>query len=74
MSDRAGGRGPGLREVLAIAVVALLVVLAIEAVSNLVPAVRDAFRGLPLTVVALVAGTATILVLVLRSRPAGPGD
>ncbi len=74
MSDRAAGRGPGLREVLAVAAVVLLVVLAIEAVSTLVPAVRDAFRGLPLTIVALVVGTGVVLALVLRSRPMGGGE
>ena len=71
MSDRAGGRSPGLREVLAVAAVVLLVILAIEALSSLVPAVGDAFRGLPLTIAALVVGTAIILAAVLRSRPAG---
>jgi hypothetical protein len=69
MTGDAGGRAPGLRDVLAVAAVVLVVVLAIEAVSTLVPAVRDAFRGLPLTVVALVVGTAIVLVLVLRPRP-----
>ena len=68
MTDGAGGRAPGLREVLAVAVVVLVVVLALEALSTLVPAVGDAFRGLPLTVVALVAGTGLVLALVLRSR------
>ena len=48
--------------------VVLVVVLALEALSTLVPAVGDAFRGLPLTVVALVAGTGLVLALVLRSR------
>ena len=70
MSDRSAGRGPGLREVLAVAAVVLVVVLAIEALASLVPAVGDAFRGLPLTVVALVVGTGIVLALVLRSRPA----
>lgn len=74
MSDRATGRGPGLREVLVVAAIVLLVVLAIEAVSALVPAVRHAFRGLPLTIVALVAGTGLVLTLVLRSRPLDGGE
>jgi hypothetical protein len=71
VSDRAGGRGPGLREVIAVAAVVLVVVLAIEALSAIVPAVGDAFRGLPLTIAALVVGTGVVLALVLRSRPAG---
>lgn len=74
MSDRATGRGPGLREVLAVAAIVLLVVLAIEAISAFVPAVREAFRGLPLTIVALVVGTGFVLALVLRSRPMDGGE
>ena len=74
MSDRVGGRGPGLREVLVLAVAVLVAVLAIEALSALVPAVGDAFRGLPLMVVALVAGTGIVLALVLRSRPVRDGE
>jgi hypothetical protein len=74
VSDQAGGRGPGLREVLAVAAAVLLAVLAIETLATLVPAVGDAFRGLPVTIVALVVGTAIVLALVLRTRPAGRGD
>ena len=74
MSDRVGGRVPGLREVLAVAAVVLMAVLAIEALSTVVPAVGDAFRGLPLTVVALVVGTGAVVALVLRSRPASRGE
>jgi amino acid transporter len=74
VSRRADGGGPGLREVLAVAMVALVVVLAIEAVSTLVPAVGDAFRSLPLTIVALVVGTGIVVALALRSRPAGHGE
>jgi amino acid transporter len=64
------GRGPGLREVLAIAVVVVLVVLGVELLSAVVPGVRDAFRAFPLTVLVLVVGTGLVLALVLR-RPSG---
>ncbi len=64
------GRGPGLREVLAIAAVVILAVLAVEAVSAAVPAVHDVFRTVPITVIVLVAGTAVVLALILR-RPTG---
>jgi amino acid transporter len=64
------GRGPGLREVLAIAAVVVLLVLAIEAVSTAVPAVHDLFRTVPITVIVLVAGTGLVLALILR-RPRG---
>jgi hypothetical protein len=66
------GRGPGLREVLAIAVVVVLAVLVVEILSSVVPGLRDAFRSFPLTVVVLVVGTGLVLALVLR-RPSGQG-
>ncbi len=66
------GRGPGLREVLAIAVVVVLAVLAVEVLSSVVPGLRDAFRSFPLTVLVLVVGTGLVLALVLR-RPSGQG-
>jgi hypothetical protein len=66
------GRGPGLREVLAIAVVVALAVLAVEVLSSVVPGLRDAFRSFPLTVLVLVVGTGLVLALVLR-RPSGQG-
>ena len=69
MSGGATGRGPGLREVLAVAALVLVAVLAIEALSTLVPAIRDGFRGLPLTIVALVVGTGIVLALVVRAGP-----
>ena len=66
------GRGPGLREVLAIAVVVVLAVLVVEILSSVVPGLRDAFRSFPLTVLVLVVGTGLVLALVLR-RPSGQG-
>jgi hypothetical protein len=66
------GRGPGLREVLAIAFVVVLAVLVLEILSSVVPGLRDAFRSFPLTVVGLVVGTGLVLALVLR-RPSGQG-
>jgi hypothetical protein len=66
------GKGPGLREVLAIAVVVVLAVLAAEVLSSVVPGLRDAFRSFPLTVLILVVGTGLVLALVLR-RPSGQG-
>ncbi len=62
--------GPGLRQVLAVAVAVVLVVLAVETLSNLVPAIRETFRTFPLTIVVLVAGTGLVLALILRR----PGD
>jgi hypothetical protein len=64
------GRGPGLREVLAIAVVVVLAVLLVEVLSSLVPGLREAFRAFPLTILVLVVGTGLVLALVLR-RPTG---
>jgi hypothetical protein len=64
------GRGPGLREVLAIAVAVVLVVLAVEVLSSIVPGLRDAFRSFPVTILVLVVGTGLVLALVLR-RPGG---
>lgn len=52
----------------------LVAVLAIDVLSTLVPAVGDSFRGLPLTIVALVVGTGIVLALVLRARPVGRGE
>ena len=64
------GRGPGLREVLAIAVVVVVAVLLVEVLSSVVPGLRDTFRSLPLTVLVLVVGTGLVLALALR-RPDG---
>jgi hypothetical protein len=66
------GRGPGLREVLAIAVAVVLAVLAVEVLSSVVPGLRDAFRSFPLTILVLVVGTGLVLALILR-RPSGQG-
>lgn len=65
-------KGPGLRQVIVVAVAVMLVVLAVEALSSLVPAIRETFRTFPLTVLVLVAGTGLVLALILR-RPGGQG-
>jgi hypothetical protein len=65
------GPAPGWREVLAVAVLVLAAVFAVELVSALLPPVRDAFRGLPVTIVILVAGTAGLLLLIALRRPHG---
>ncbi len=62
-------RSPGWREVAAIAVLILLAVFAVELSSALLPPVREAFRGLPLTILVLVVGTVGLLVLIAARRP-----
>lgn len=66
---RPGGRAPGLREVLAIAALVLLAVLAVEVASSLVPALGTLFRSFPTTIVILVAGTVALLLLLAVRRP-----
>ena len=70
MPDGAEGRrDPGWREVLLIAGLVLASVFALELLSAALPPVREAFRGFPVTIVVLVAGTVGILVLVAVRRP-----
>lgn len=64
-----GSRSPGWREVLLVAALVLGAVFALEIASSLLPPVREAFRGLPVTIVALVAGTVGLLVLIAVRRP-----
>ena len=64
-----GGRSPGWREVLGVAVLVLAVVFAVEILSALVPPVREAFRGFPVTIIVLVAGTIGLLVAIALRRP-----
>ena len=63
------GGGPGLREVLRIAVAVVLGVFALMILTALVPPVREALAALPIAVVFLVVVTAGVLVLVARTRP-----
>ncbi len=64
------GRSPGWREVLLIAAAVLGAVLGLELLSAALPAVRDLFRGLPIIIVGLVAGTGALLLIAVR-RPRG---
>jgi hypothetical protein len=66
-----GGRSPGWREVLLIAIVVLGAVLGLELLSAALPPVRDLFRGLPVVIVALVGGTVAMLLLVAARPPRG---
>jgi hypothetical protein len=66
-----GGRSPGWREVLLVAIVVLGAVLGLELLSAALLPVRDLFRGLPIVIVVLVAGTAAMLLLVMARRPRG---
>ncbi len=65
------GRSPGWREVLLIAAAVLGAVLSLELVSAAVPGVRDLFRGLPVVIVGLVAGTGSLLLMIALRRPRG---
>jgi len=64
-----GGRSPGWREVLGVAAAVLAAVFAVELLSALLPPVREAFRGLPVTIGVLVAGTVGLLLLIALRRP-----
>jgi hypothetical protein len=55
--------------VLVVAALVLAAVFAIELLSALVPPVRDAFRGLPVTIVILVVGTVGLLLAIALRRP-----
>jgi hypothetical protein len=57
--------------VLAVAALVLAVVFAVELLSALLPPVREAFRGLPVTIVILVLGTVGLLVAITLRRPHG---
>jgi len=57
--------------VLLIAVAVLGAVLGLELLSVTVPGVRELFRGLPLVIVALVAGTVGLLWVIARRRSRG---
>ena len=63
------GRTPGWREVLVVAALVLAAVFAVEVLSALLPPVREAFRGFPVTIIVLVVGTVGLLVLLAVRRP-----
>ncbi len=62
---------PGWREVLLIAAAVLAAVLGLELVSAAVPAVGSLFRGSPLVIVGLVAGTTGLLLVGALRRSRG---
>lgn len=62
-------RSPGGREVLLVAGMILGAVFAVEILSALLPPVRDAFRGFPVTIAVLVAGTVGMLLMIALRRP-----
>ena len=64
-----GPRSPGWRDVLLVAALVLGTVLALEILSSLLPPVREAFRALPVTIVALVVGTVGLLLVIAIRRP-----
>ena len=51
------------------AALVLAAVLAVELLSALLPPVRDAFRGFPLTIAILVVGTVGLLLVLAVRRP-----
>jgi hypothetical protein len=55
--------------VLLVAALVLGTVLALEILSSLLPPVREAFRALPVTIVALVVGTVGLLLVIAIRRP-----
>ncbi len=62
-------RAPGLREVVLVAVLAVAAVFGVEIVSTWLPPLREAFRALPITIVALVVATTVLLVAIAVRRP-----
>ena len=61
----------GWREVLIVAAVAVAVVLAIDVVTTLVPALRDVVTRTPLVMVVMLAGTGWLLWRIAMPRPPG---
>jgi hypothetical protein len=60
-------RQPGWPQVLAIAVVIVAIVLAIAAISNLVPSVGNAFASFPVLIAVLIVGTVLVVWRILRA-------
>lgn len=59
----------GGRDVLVVAAIAVGLVLAVEVVTTLVPAARDALAGAPVLIAILVIGTAAILWAIAHRHP-----
>jgi hypothetical protein len=55
--------------VLGVAALVLAAVFAVELLSALLPPVRDAFRGFPVTIAVLVVGTVGLLLAIALRRP-----
>lgn len=64
-----GRRSPGWREVLLVAAFVVGAVFAVEILSAVVPPVREAFRGFPVTIAFLVVVTVGLLLLIGLRRP-----
>jgi hypothetical protein len=64
-------RQPGWPQILTIAVVIVAIVLAIAAISNLVPSVGNAFASFPVLIAVLIVGTVLVVWRILRA-PSAP--
>ena len=64
-------RQPGWPQVLTIAVVIVAIVLAIAALSNLVPGIGGAFANFPVLIAVLIVGTVLVVWRILRA-PSAP--
>jgi FtsH-binding integral membrane protein len=62
---------PGIREVLLVAAVVLLAVLAAAAVTGLVPPLSDLMGRTPVAILVLIAGTAFVLWRLAARPPTG---
>lgn len=60
---------PGLREVLVVAAVVVVAILAVMVVTSVVPRLRDALDQFPILIAVLVLGTVGILWLIAVRRP-----
>jgi hypothetical protein len=60
-------RQPGWPQVLTIAVVIVAIVLAIAAISNLVPSVGDVFATFPIVIAVFIVGTVVVVWRIVRA-------